>query len=102
MTEAALDGDTGFARGSATETVVPLHAIESPVPLLAADEKKGALGGNMVSPELDETVERLVAGWLDNRNENESFPTFCDRTSDDELGAFAGREPARGREKEAA
>jgi ferredoxin-nitrite reductase len=54
------------------------------------------------SEELDETVERLVAGWLDNRNENESFPTFCHRTSDDELGAFAGREPARGREREEA
>ena len=30
----------------------------------------------------------------------ESFRDFCDRTSDDELGSFAGREPARGRERE--
>jgi ferredoxin-nitrite reductase len=32
----------------------------------------------------------------------ESFRAFCDRTSDDELGALAGREPARSREKAAA
>jgi sulfite reductase beta subunit-like hemoprotein len=54
------------------------------------------------SEELDEAVERLVGGWLDNRSGNESFRAFCDRTGDDELGALAGREPSRGREREEA
>jgi sulfite reductase beta subunit-like hemoprotein len=48
--------------------------------------------------ELDETVERLVAGWLAARGAGESFRAFCDRTSDDQLGLLAGREPARARE----
>ncbi len=52
--------------------------------------------------ELDATVEGLVAGWLAARQPGESFRAFCDRTSDDELGVLAGREPARAREKEAA
>ena len=51
--------------------------------------------------ELDETVERLVRGWLAARAEGEDFRTFCDRTSDEELGILVGREPARAREKEA-
>jgi ferredoxin-nitrite reductase len=52
--------------------------------------------------ELDATVEGLVAGWLASRRPGESFRTFCDRSTDDELGALAGREPARARTKEAA
>jgi ferredoxin-nitrite reductase len=52
--------------------------------------------------ELDETVERLVGSWLAARDGTEDFRTFCDRTSDDELGILAGREPARAREREAA
>jgi ferredoxin-nitrite reductase len=52
--------------------------------------------------ELDETVERLVEGWLAARGDAEDFRTFCDRTSDEELAALVGREPARAREKEAA
>jgi ferredoxin-nitrite reductase len=52
--------------------------------------------------ELDETVERLVAGWLEGRAGNESFRAFCDRTSDDELGLIVGREPAKAREREEA
>jgi sulfite reductase beta subunit-like hemoprotein len=54
------------------------------------------------SEELDEAVERLVAGWLERRLDGESFRAFCDRASDDELGALAGREPARSREREEA
>ncbi len=56
----------------------------------------------MPTEELDATVEGLVAGWLATRRADESFRAFCDRTSDDELGVLAGREPARAREKEAA
>jgi ferredoxin-nitrite reductase len=52
--------------------------------------------------ELDTAVEGLVAGWLASRRPDEPFREFCDRSTDDELGALAGREPARTREREAA
>jgi ferredoxin-nitrite reductase len=53
--------------------------------------------------ELNEAVDGLLAGWLSGRSGDENFRAFCDRTSDAELGALAGRDPARGREeKEAA
>ena len=52
--------------------------------------------------ELDDTVERLVEGWLAGRSEGESFREFSVRTTDEELGVLVGREPARTREKEAA
>jgi sulfite reductase (ferredoxin) len=52
------------------------------------------------SEELDEAVERLIAGWLDGRAGDETFRTFCDRTSDDELGALTGREPAKARDRD--
>ena len=48
--------------------------------------------------ELDVAVEGLVAGWLASRRPGESFRAFCDRSTDDELGTLAGREPARKRE----
>ena len=47
--------------------------------------------------ELDGTVASLVAAWLEGRTDGESFRSFCDRTTDDELGALIGREPARPR-----
>jgi sulfite reductase beta subunit-like hemoprotein len=49
--------------------------------------------------ELDVTVDRLISAWLAARRPNEDFRGFCDRTSDEELGIVAGREPARGREE---
>jgi sulfite reductase beta subunit-like hemoprotein len=53
--------------------------------------------------ELHDAVGGLIAGWLGGRRGDEGFRAFTDRTSDDELGILAGREPARGREeKEAA
>jgi sulfite reductase beta subunit-like hemoprotein len=52
--------------------------------------------------ELDDTVDRLISGWLTERKDGENFRAFCDRTSDEELGTLVGREPARSREKEAA
>jgi ferredoxin-nitrite reductase len=52
--------------------------------------------------ELDETVERLVNGWLTARDGAEEFRAFCERTSDEELGILVGREPARARDREAA
>jgi ferredoxin-nitrite reductase len=47
--------------------------------------------------ELDETVVGLVAGWRAGRSAGESFRTWCDRTSDDELGELTGREAHVGR-----
>ena len=52
--------------------------------------------------ELDEAVVGLVGGWVDARAAGETFRAFCDRTTDDELGRLAGREPARTKEKEVA
>lgn len=46
------------------------------------------------SDALDDAVEGLVRGWLDGREEGESFAEFQRRLSDDELGALAGLEPA--------
>jgi len=49
---------------------------------------------------LDVAVEGLVQGWLDGRGDGESFTAFSRRLTDDELGALAGLEPARKRERE--
>jgi sulfite reductase beta subunit-like hemoprotein len=54
------------------------------------------------SEELDDAVLGLVSGWISGRAESETFRSFCDRTTDDELGRLAGREPAVVRQKEAA
>jgi sulfite reductase beta subunit-like hemoprotein len=52
------------------------------------------------SEELDIAVEGLVGGWVEGRYQGESFAAFATRHSDDELGALAGVEPARRRERE--
>jgi ferredoxin-nitrite reductase len=49
--------------------------------------------------ELDVAVEGLVGGWVTTRREGESFAAFATRLSDDELGALAGLEPVRKRER---
>jgi len=54
----------------------------------------------ILSEELDAPVEGLIQGWLDGRQTEESFKAFCDRLSDDELGALAGVAPARSRRDE--
>jgi ferredoxin-nitrite reductase len=56
----------------------------------------------VASEQLDEAVEGLVRGWLDGRERGESFTEFQRRSSDDELGALAGLEPARKRVREGA
>ena len=50
--------------------------------------------------ELDTAVEGLIQGWLDGREEGENFVSFARRSSDEELGALAGLEPAKGRQRE--
>jgi ferredoxin-nitrite reductase len=52
--------------------------------------------------ELDETVTQLVSGWLSARTDGESFRSFCDRTTDQQLGVLVGREPATRKEEVAA
>jgi sulfite reductase beta subunit-like hemoprotein len=47
--------------------------------------------------ELDDVVVGLVGGWVDARGEGESFRSFVDRSSDDELSGLAGREAHVGR-----
>jgi sulfite reductase beta subunit-like hemoprotein len=47
---------------------------------------------------LEPAVEGIVRGWIDGRRDGETFTDFQRRVSDDELGAFAGLEPARKRE----
>jgi len=56
----------------------------------------------VVSEELDAPVTGLIQGWLDSRNDGESFTAFTKRLTDAELGELAGLEPAKAREKEAA
>jgi ferredoxin-nitrite reductase len=47
--------------------------------------------------ELDHVVVALVGGWVDARTDGETFRSFCDRTSDDELARLTGREAHVGR-----
>ena len=54
------------------------------------------------SEELDATVDRLVSGWLTERAAGEDFPAFCERMTNEELGAVAGREPVEAKEQRAA
>ena len=47
--------------------------------------------------ELDDAVVSLVDGWVAGRAGGETFRTWCDRTSDDELAELVGREAHAGR-----
>ncbi len=52
--------------------------------------------------ELDEVVTGLVGGWVAARAEGETFRSFCERTTDEELSRLAARDAAPVRTKEAA
>jgi sulfite reductase beta subunit-like hemoprotein len=54
----------------------------------------------VASEELDAAVEGLIRGWLDGREDGETFTAFQRRLSDDELGVLAGLEPAKKRVRE--
>src|SRR5436190_19053509 len=62
----------------------------------------GSLFRRVPSGRLESTVGGLVRGWLDGRAAGESFTEFQRRLSDDELGALAGLEPARKRQRQEA
>ncbi len=49
---------------------------------------------------LDDAVIGLVGGWLEQREPGERFTSFTRRMSDDQLGALAGVEPAKRRERD--
>ncbi|MEI8105505.1 MAG: nitrite/sulfite reductase [Actinomycetes bacterium] len=51
---------------------------------------------------LEAAVEGLIAGWLAHREPAESFVSFARRSSDEEMGALAGLEPAKVRQREEA
>jgi ferredoxin-nitrite reductase len=68
---------------------------------------RGSLGGEaaigkplfrrVLTEDLNRAVEGLVGGWIRERGAGETFTAFTRRLTDDELGALAGVEPARGR-----
>ena len=62
----------------------------------------GSLFRRVASDQLEPAVEGLVRGWLDGRADGETFTDFQRRSTDDELGALAGLEPAKKRVREEA
>jgi sulfite reductase beta subunit-like hemoprotein len=54
----------------------------------------------VASERLEPAVEGLVRGWLEARGDGESFSAFQRRLTDEELGALAGLEPAKKRQRE--
>src|SRR3954469_3999172 len=62
----------------------------------------GSLFRRVPSEQLEQAVEGLIRGWLAERAAGETFTEFQRRSSDDELGAFAGLEPAKKRVREEA
>jgi len=65
-----------------------------------APEIGRSLFRRVASEQLEAAVEGLIRGWLETREEGESFTAFQRRLSDDELGALAGLEPAKKRVRE--
>ena len=57
----------------------------------------GSLFRRIASERLEPAVEGLVRGWIDGRDDGETFTDFQRRLSDEELGALAGLEPAKKR-----
>ncbi len=98
-------GDLGFQGTTARDEAGVRHQAFD-VYLRGALGPRPAIGRpvfrRVLSSELDELVHGLVLGWLERRGDGEDFRSFCDRVDDDELGALAGREPARSRREEAA
>ena len=62
-----------------------------------APEVGRSLFRRVANEQLEPAVEGIVRGWLDQREDNETFTAFQRRLSDDELGVLADLEPARKR-----
>jgi sulfite reductase beta subunit-like hemoprotein len=54
----------------------------------------------VLTEDLNQAVERIVGGWIDNRDHEETFTAFTRRLSDDQLGVLAGIAPAKGRARD--
>ena len=54
----------------------------------------------VLTEDLNDAVERIVGGWLEQRQSDETFTAFTRRLTDDELGALAGIAPAKGRARD--
>ena len=87
---------TRTARGG-RPTTSSSAAGSAPVPRSAS-----RCSGAFPTEELDAAVAGLVDGWVQGRLPGESFSEFSRRLDDDELGALAGLEPARARQREEA
>ena len=74
------------------------------VPVAAGDQPAGGRADVAEGPAGPvQAVAGLIQGWLDDREgEDESFPVYARRTSDEELGIHAGLEPVKGRVREEA
>ncbi len=98
-------GDLGFQGSTARDEDGKRHQAYD-VYLRGSLGPRAAIGRPIFrrvrTDELDDFVGSLVEGWLDRRLDGEDFRSFCDRLSDDELGAVVGREPARKRVREEA
>jgi sulfite reductase beta subunit-like hemoprotein len=67
-----------------------------------APQVGGSLFRRVASERLEAAVEGLIRGWLAERTTGETFTDFQRRSTDDELGSFAGLEPAKKRVREEA
>jgi ferredoxin-nitrite reductase len=54
----------------------------------------------VLTEDLNQAVERIVGGWIEQREPDESFTAFTRRLTDDELGVVAGISPAKGRARD--
>ena len=90
-------GDLGFQGTTARDPNGQRHQAYD-ILLRGALGPRAAIGRpvfkRVPSEELDDAVQGLVAGWLGTRLPDESFRAFCDRSTDAELAAFAGRDAA--------
>ena len=93
-------GDIGFQGSTARDDAGVRHQAYE-IYLRGSLGPEAAIGRPLFrrvpTGELDETVSGLIAGWIEHRGDGETFREFCDRSDDETLGGFAGREPARPR-----
>jgi sulfite reductase (ferredoxin) len=96
-------GDLGFQATTGKDdagTRISAYDIFVRGSLGPAPEVGRSLFRRVASERLEPAVEGLVRGWLDQREEGETFTAFQRRLSDDELGRLAGLEPAKRRVRE--
>ena len=98
-------GDLGFQATTGKDADgnrIPAYDIFVRGSLGPAPQVGGSLFRRVASAELEAAIEGLVRGWLAGRLPGETFTDFQRRSTDDELGLFAGLEPAKKRVREEA